>query len=160
MSNTLVAYFSPQGTTKKMAQKLAAVANADLFEIVPAQPYTTADLNWNNTQSRSTLESKDRTSRPPVASHVDNMDAYSIIYVGFPIWWYREPTIVDSFLEDYDLDGKVVVPFATSGGSGLGKSAEDIAGSAPGATVLDGEVLNGVGRSVLEAFVARVNAEA
>lgn len=160
MPKTLVTYFSAQGTTQKVAQKLAAVAGADLFEIVPAQPYTAADLNWNNSQSRSTLESKDRTSRPPVASHVDNMDDYSTVYVGFPIWWYREPTIVDSFLEDYNLDGKVVVPFATSGGSGLGKSAQDMAGSAPGATVLDGELLNGVGRSALEAFVARVSAEA
>ena len=138
MRKTLVAYFSASGVTARLAQKLAAVTDADLFEIVPETPYTAADLDWTNKASRSTLEMNDPTSRPAVASRVEYMDRYDRVFVGFPIWWYTAPTIVNTFLEQYDLTGKTVVPFATSGMSPIGRSAADLRPSAKGARVLDG----------------------
>ena len=145
MNKVLVAYFSASGTTKVAAQQLAQVAKADLHEIKPARTYTYADLDWTDKKSRSTLEMKDSTARPAVASKVENMDQYTTIYVGFPIWWYTAPRIVNTFLEQYDLKGKTIIPFATSGGSDMGKSGEDLKNaSAPAANwILPGKVLNG-----------------
>lgn len=121
MSKILVAYFSASGVTKNAAEKLAKAANADLFEIKPVRPYTDADLNWMDKKSRSTVEMNDLSSRPEIANKCENMGSYDVVFVGFPIWWYVEPRIIDTFLESYDFSGKTVIPFATSGGSGLGK---------------------------------------
>ena len=141
--SALVAYFSATGTTTRVAKTLAEAAGADLFEIVPEQPYSAADLDWHDKNSRSTHEMNDEACRPAVVGRVDNMDAYDTVFVGFPIWWYVEPRIVDTFLEAYDLTGKVIVPFATSGSSGLGEAPQRMASLAPGATVLEGRLLNG-----------------
>jgi len=138
MSKTLVAYFSASGVTKKLAERLAGAIGADVHEIVPAEPYTPADLNWQNPRSRSSVEMKDKSSRPAVASKVDDMGQYDTIFVGFPIWWYVAPTIVNTFLEQYDLTGKTVVPFATSGMSGMGNTNAELAGSCTGALLKDG----------------------
>lgn len=124
-SKTLVAYFSASGETARLARTIANACGADLHEIQPAQPYTAADLDWNNSASRSSVEMNDPASRPAVANRVTNMDAYNTVFVGFPIWWYVAPTIVSTFLEAYDFAGKTVIPFATSGGSGMGRT-EDI----------------------------------
>lgn len=125
MSKILVAYFSASGVTKNAAEKLAQAANADLFEIKPVRPYTDADLDWTDKKSRSTVEMNDLSSRPEIANKCENMGSYDVVFVGFPIWWYVEPRIIDTFLESYDFSGKTVIPFATSGGSGLGKTAEN-----------------------------------
>ena len=133
---TLVAYFSASEAhvTAQVAKTLAEATDADLFEIVPETIYTAADLDWRDKQSRSTIEMQDSTSRPAVASKVENMDQYTTIYVGFPIWWYTAPRIINTFLEQYDLTGKTIIPFATSGGSDMGKSGEDLKkASAPNA---------------------------
>ena len=144
---TLVAYFSASEAhiTAQVAKTLAEACDADLFEIVPEQVYTAEDLDWHNEQSRSTIEMKDSTARPAVASKVENMAQYDTIYVGFPIWWYTAPRIINTFLEQYDLTGKTIIPFATSGGSDMGKSGEDLQkASAPAANwILPGKVLNG-----------------
>lgn len=116
----LVAYFSAQGRTAKVAKNLSEVVGGELFEIKPAVPYTSADLNWNNPNSRSSVEMGDKSSRPEIASTVDNLDKYDTIFVGFPIWWYIAPTVINTFLESYDFSGKTVIPFCTSGGSGVG----------------------------------------
>ncbi len=142
-----MAYFSASEAhiTAQVAKTLAEAADADLFEIVPEQIYTAEDLDWKNEQSRSTIEMKDSTARPAVASKVENMAQYNTIYVGFPIWWYTAPRIINTFLEQYDLTGKTIIPFATSGGSDMGKSGEDLQkASAPAANwILPGKVLNG-----------------
>ena len=124
MSKKLVAYFSASGVTKKLAEKLAAAVDADLFEIRPKIPYTKADLNWMDKQSRSTIEMQNPSSRPEIAEGGPDLSGYDTIFVGFPIWWYVEPRIVDTFLERSDFSGKTVIPFATSGGSGMGKTVE------------------------------------
>ena len=155
MTKALVAYFSASGTTKKLARKVADAAGADLFEIVPEQPYSRADLDWTNKSSRSSVEMNNPSSRPGVATHVDNMADYDVIFLGFPIWWYIAPTIVNTFLEAYDFAGKTIVCFATSGGSGMGKTAKSLEPSAPGATIAAGEVLNGASTAKVEAFVAK-----
>ena len=121
----LVAYFSASGVTKNVAEALAGVAQADLFEIKPETPYTKADLNWNDRQSRSSVEMQNPSSRPAIADKVVNMEEYDTIFIGFPIWWYVAPTIINTFLESYDFSSKTIVPFCTSGGSGLGKT-EDV----------------------------------
>ena len=144
---TLVAYFSASEAhvTAQVAKTLAEATDADLFEIVPEKIYTADDLNWKDEKSRSTIEMKDITARPAVASKVENMDQYTTIYVGFPIWWYTAPRIINTFLEQYDLTGKTIIPFATSGGSEMGKSGDDLKkASAPNANwILPGKVLNG-----------------
>ena len=122
MGKTLVAYFSATGTTERLARALAEVAGADLHGIEPAQPYTAADLNWHDARSRSSVEMNDPASRPAIASKVADMERYDTVFVGFPIWWYVAPTIINTFLEAYDFSGKTVIPFATSGGSGMGKT--------------------------------------
>jgi flavodoxin len=146
-TTTLVAYFSASEVraTERVATNLAKATGADLFEIVPAMAYTTEDLDWKDEQSRSTVEMKDSTARPEVISKVEHMEQYDTIYVGFPIWWYTAPRIINTFLEQYDLTGKTIIPFATSGGSDMGKSGEDLKkASAPNANwILPGKVLNG-----------------
>ena len=140
MSKKLVAYFSTKGVTKKLAETFAEAVDGDLFEIVPVEEYTDADLNWMNPFSRSSVEMrKDKSIRPEVKKKLDNMDEYDVIYVGFPIWWGIAPTIVNTFLEQYDMNGKTIVPFATSGGSGIGRSGKELEKSASGATILEGE---------------------
>ena len=143
MSKTLVAYFSASGVTKRVAQNLATAAEADLYEIRPAVPYTSADLNWMDKNSRSTIESKDRSSRPELADKDADIAAYDRIFVGFPIWWYTAPAITKTFLESNDFSGKTIVLFATSGGSGLGNTAKDLEQSCPGAVIREGKLLNG-----------------
>ena len=143
MNKTLVAYFSASGTTAQAAENLAAAAGADIYEIKPAVPYTRADLNWMDKKSRSSLEMNDKSSRPELADTNADISAYDTIFVGFPIWWYTAPTIINTFLESYDFTGKTIILFATSGGSGLGKTASDLAGSCPGAVIKEGKLLNG-----------------
>lgn len=128
MAKTLVAYFSCSGVTRRVAQQIASVTGGDLFEIAPEVPYTRADLDWTNKQSRSTIEMNDPACRPAIAGTVDDMDSYSTVFVGFPIWWYREPSIIDTFLEAYDFSNATVVPFCTSGGSGTGSIDERFRG--------------------------------
>ena len=122
MSKTLVAYFSASGVTAKLAQELAEVTGGDLHEIQPAKPYSEADLDWMNKKSRSSVEMGDPSFRPEIGNQVENMDRYDTVFVGFPIWWYVAPTIINTFLESYNFSGKTVIPFATSGSSGIGKT--------------------------------------
>jgi len=138
MKKVLVAYFSASGMTKKVAENMAKASGADLFEIAPEQLYTAADLDWTDKSSRSTLEMKDRSCRPAMAAKPD-ISGYDVILVGFPVWWYREPSIIDTFMESADFTGKTVAPFCTSGGSGLGDSAKNMQSLVPGAKVLDGK---------------------
>lgn len=139
----LVSYFSASGVTAKAAGKLAEVSGAELFEIRPEIPYTSADLNWMDKKSRSTVEMNDLSSRPAIAERLPDMEKYDIVFVGFPIWWYVAPTIINTFLESYDFSGKTIIPFATSGGSGMGRTNDKLKPSCPGATLLDGRMLNG-----------------
>lgn len=143
MSKILVAYFSASGVTAKTAENLAKAADADLYEIKPAVLYTSADLNWRDKQSRSSVEMNDSSSRPQLADHDAPVAEHDTILLGFPIWWYTAPTIINTFLEAYDFTGKTIVLFATSGGSGLGQTAADLANSCPGAVIKDGKLLNG-----------------
>lgn len=143
MNRTLVAYFSASGVTAKLAENLAEAIGADIFEIEPEVPYTTADLDWTNKQSRSSVEMNDPKSRPAVRYIRDNMQDYDTVFVGFPIWWYVAPTIINTFLESYDLSGKTIIPFATSGGSGMGKTNEKLLPSCKGAKLIEGKVLSG-----------------
>ena len=150
---TLVAYFSASGVTKGAAEQLAAVAGADLHEIKPAQPYTDADLDWRDKQSRSTVEMKDKDSRPAITDKLKNMQDYDVVYVGFPIWWYTAPTIINSFMEAYDFKGKTVIPFATSGGSTIKKACEDLKAAYPDVKWKEGKLLNRVSKQDLESWV-------
>lgn len=140
MSKKLVAYFSASGNTANLAKKLAASASADLYEIKPAVPYTSADLNWQNKQSRSSIEMSDHSSRPAIADKNANIAEYDTVYIGFPVWWYIAPTIINTFLESYDFSGKKIILFATSGGSGFGKAVQNLTSSAPGAEIVEGKV--------------------
>ena len=138
MSKKLVAYFSASGVTAKVAKTLASAIGADLHEILPVQKYTSADLDWTNTKSRSSVEMNNKSFRPAIANQVENMEQYDVIYVGFPIWWYVAPTIINAFLESYNLEGKVIVPFATSGSSGMGGTNADLKDSCKGAELKEG----------------------
>lgn len=140
MSRKLVAYFSASGVTAKVAETLAEAIGADIFEIEPKVPYTKADLDWTNRQSRSSIEMNDPASRPAIAGVRDNMADYDTLFVGFPIWWYVAPTIINTFLESHDLTGKTIIPFATSGGSGMGKTNEKLLPSCAGAKLIEGKV--------------------
>ena len=152
----LVAYFSASGVTAKVADKLAKATGADLFEIKPAQIYTSADLDWTNKKSRSSVEMADTNSRPAIANKVSDMSKYDVIFVGFPIWWYREPSIIDTFMESYDFSGKQVVPFATSGGSGMGDSGSIMQKLAPKAKVDSGKRFSsGVSETDLKSWAAK-----
>lgn len=144
MSKKLVAYFSASGVTAAAAKTLAEAANADLYEIKPAVPYTKADLNWMDKQSRSSLEMQNKTFRPAIADTDAKIADYDVIFVGFPIWWYVAPTIINTFLEAYDFSGKTVVLFATSGGSGFGKTLDELKGSVSDtAKLIESKLLNG-----------------
>ena len=139
----LVAYFSATGTTKGVAEHIANGLNADIYEIVPEDPYTDADLNYNDNNSRTTIEMNDPNARPAISGSVENMEQYDIIFVGYPIWWGEAPRIVSTFMESYDFSGKTIVPFCTSGGSGIDSSASNLERLTSGATWLDGRRLNG-----------------
>lgn len=150
---TLVAYFSASGQTAKLAKTLAGVTGGDLFEIVPETAYTAADLDWMDKKSRSTIEMKDPKSRPAIAGKVADMAQYDTVFVGFPIWWYQAPRIIETFLESYDFSGKTVIPFATSGGSGMGKTNSVLKPSCGGAKLLEGKVFRrGTSKSDLAAW--------
>lgn len=140
MGKTLVAYFTASGggVTRKVAERLAEAADADLYEIEPQEKYTAADIDWTNKKSRSSLENADLSARPALKGHVDNFDQYDRVFVGFPIWWYREPRIIDSFIESEDFSGKKVIPFATSGVSSIGSSGQNLQALAPDAKVEEG----------------------
>ena len=140
---SLVAYFSASGVTAKAAEKIAAAAGADLYEIQPEEPYTPADLNWMDKKSRSTVEMNDPTCRPAIAEAVEDMEQYDTVWIGFPVWWYVEPRIVDTFLESYDFAGKKMIPFATSGGSGIQKAEKSLREHCPAADWKPGKLLNG-----------------
>lgn len=155
MSKKLVAYFSASGTTAAVAKTLAEAADADLYEIKPQVPYTRTDLNWTNKKSRSSVEMNDKSSRPALADRNAPVVDCDVVFLGFPIWWYTAPTIINTFLESYDFTGKTIILFATSGGSGLGRSASDLKASAPGAVIRDGKLLNG--RQTRESLVSWVN---
>ena len=143
MSKTLTAYFSASGTTARTAKNLAQAAGADLYEIKPAVPYTQADLNWMDKKSRSSVEMNDRSYRPELADKDADIASCDRIFLGFPIWWYVAPTIINTFLESYDFTGKTIILFATSGGSGLGKTAQSLKESCPGAVIQEGKMMNG-----------------
>lgn len=144
MSKKLVAYFSASGTTKRAAEHLAKAEGADLYEIKPAVPYTSADLNWMDKKSRSSVEMSDPSSRPEIAGKLANMADYDMVFIGFPIWWYVAPRIIDTFVESYDFSGKILVPFATSGGSGMGKTVDELKKLCPNAEWKAGRMLNGI----------------
>lgn len=139
MSKVLVAYFSTSGVTAKLAERLASAIGADLHEIKPEKPYTSADLDWRDSNSRSSVEMKDKLFRPTIANSVENMDQYDTVFVAFPIWWYVAPTIINTFLEAYNLDGKKIIPLATSGSSGMGNTNKELAPSCNGATLEEGK---------------------
>lgn len=153
MSKKLIAYFSASGVTADVAARLAKVAGADLFEIKPEVPYTAADLDWTNKKSRSTIEMNDPASRPAIKEKLANMSDYDVIFVGFPIWWYVAPTIINTFLESYDFAGKTIVPFATSGGSGMGKTVAVLEKVAPKANFKPGKLLNRDSEADMENWV-------
>ena len=157
MSKNLVAYFSASGVTAGVAEKLSEAAGADLHEIKPAVLYTKADLDWMDRQSRSSVEMSDLSSRPEISGKVDNMGEYDVIFVGFPIWWYVAPTIINTFLESYDLTGKTIILFATSGGSGFGKTAEKLIDSCKGAVIKGEKLLNSkVDNDMLRGWVKKL----
>ncbi len=143
MSKILVAYFSASGTTARVAKNLAEATGADLYEIAPKVPYTSADLNWNDRNSRSSKEMNDRANRPELSDRNAKIDEHDTIFIGFPVWWYTAPRIIDSFLDAYDFAGKKIALFATSGGSGLGNTASDLMSAHQGVTIVDGRLLNG-----------------
>ncbi len=155
MKKALVSYFSASGVTAKAAKSLAGAIGADLYEIKPAVPYTRADLDWTNKRSRSSVEMQDSAFRPALADTDAPIEAYDVIFVGFPIWWYIAPTIINSFLESYDFSGKTIVLFATSGGSGLGRTADSLRSSVAADTkIVNGRLLNGrLSASELKAWV-------
>lgn len=138
----LVAYFSATHTTEGVAEKIADGLQADLYEIVPEEPYTEADLDYNDNNSRSTLEMNDASARPAISGSVENMDQYDVVFLGYPIWWGEAPRIIDTFVESYDFTGKTIIPFCTSGGSGMGSSATDLEQLTKGAEWLEGQRLS------------------
>ena len=153
MSKKLVAFFSASGTTKKVAQMIAEEAKADLFEIEPKVPYTKLDLDWMNKKSRSSMEMSDKKIRPQITDTDAHIEEYDTIILGFPIWWYVAPTIVNTFLEKYDFSGKKIVLFATSGGSGFGNTVKELKPSAPGAEIVEGKLLNRANKQEIEKWV-------
>ena len=154
MGKTLVAYFSASGVTKKRGEALAEAAGADLYEIKPEVPYTKADLDWMDKNSRSSVEMADKSIRPALLEKDADIAAYDTVYVGFPIWWYVAPTIINTFLEAYDFSGKKIIVFATSGGSGFGNTVAELAPSAPGAEIIEGKLLNKGSDRDIEALVS------
>ncbi len=156
--NILVAYFSCSGTTRKAAGELAAAADADLYEIVPEKPYTAADLNWNDRMSRSSVEMRDPSSRPDIAGLMPDMDKYDVVFIGFPVWWYIAPTIINTFMESCGFFGKKVVPFATSGGSGIANCEKNLRKAYPEIDWDTGKLLNGkLSKAQLAEWLENIN---
>ena len=153
MSKKIVAYFSASGVTAKLAKTLASAVSADLHEIIPKEKYTSADLDWTNKKSRSSVEMSNPNSRPEIAEKAANMEDYDTVFIGFPIWWYVAPTIINTFVESYDFSGKTIVPFATSGGSGMGRTAEVLKALCPTANWEKGKMLNRVSDQDLQNWV-------
>lgn len=149
----LITYFSATGTTRAVAQRLADAAGADIFEIAPETPYTDADLDWRDKTSRSTIEMKDPASRPTLANTCPDIDKYDIIYIGFPVWWYVAPHIINSFVEAHNLNGKTLVPFATSGGSGIAGCVDALRETYPDLNWRDGKLLNNPSDRDIKQFV-------
>ena len=159
MSKKLVAYFSASGVTENVAKKLAQAANADIYEIKPKVPYTKADLDWMNKNSRSSVEMRDKSSRPELADKNADIKNHDVIFIGFPIWWYVAPTIINTFLESYDFSDKTVVLFATSGGSGFGKTVSELKNSVSDSTkIIEGKLLNGTqNETALKSWIDSLN---
>ncbi len=153
MKKVLVAYFSASGVTEGVAKQLAEVTGGDLHKIQPEQPYTDADLDWRDKQSRSSVEMKDKSSRPAITNKLANMQDYDVVYVGFPIWWYTCPTIINTFMEAYDFKGKTVIPFATSGGSSIKKACEDLNAAYPDVNWKEGKLLKRASKQELETWI-------
>ncbi len=153
MGKKLVAFFSASGTTKKVAEMIAAEAGADLYEITPKELYTRADLDWMNKKSRSSIEMSDKKIRPEIVDTPVDISAYDEIILGFPIWWYVAPTVVNTFLEAHDFSGKKIVLFATSGGSGFGNTVSELQPSAPGAVITEGKLLNRASKQAVSDWV-------
>ncbi|MBO4463941.1 MAG: NAD(P)H-dependent oxidoreductase [Prevotella sp.] len=153
MKKVLVAYFSASGVTEGVATQLAEVTGGELLKIQPEQPYTDADLDWRDKQSRSSVEMQNKNSRPAITNKLANMQDYDVVYVGFPIWWYTCPTIINTFMEAYDFKGKTVIPFATSGGSSIKKACEDLKATYPDVNWKEGKLLNRASKKELESWV-------
>lgn len=156
-TKTLVAYFSATGTTQRVAQQLADATGADLFEIAPEKPYTAADLDWTNKQSRSTVEMQDTTSRPAIKTKASDISRYDTVFIGFPIWWYTAPTIINTFLEQNDLQGKTLALFATSGGSTPQKALEQLRRQYPNLKFVDARLFNHASKGDLRAWAEGLN---
>ena len=154
----LVTYFSASGVTRNAAKQVADIIGADLFEITPEQLYTEADLDWRDKQSRSTIEMNDKSSRPAIkdGGKIENLNQYEVVYVGFPIWWYTAPTIINTFIEANDFTGKTIVPFATSGGSNIKKACEDLQAAYPNYKFGEGKLLNSIDKAEIEKWAAAV----
>ena len=152
----LVAYFSATGTTKRAAERLAKAVDADLFEIRPVIPYTDADLDWTSSKSRSSAEMNDAHSRPEIAEPTPNMADYDTVFIGFPIWWYTAPHIIHTFLESLDFDHKTLAPFATSGGSGIGRATDELRKLCPNANWKAGKLLTGASDKVIAAWASEI----
>ena len=157
MGKKLVAYFSASGTTRKVAEMIAETAKADLYEIVPKQPYSKADLNWMDKKSRSSVEMSDKKFRPEITDADAQIDKYDEIILGFPIWWYVAPTIINTFLESYDFTGKKIVLFATSGGSGFGNTVSELKPSASDAAIVEGKVFNKAAKQEIEEWIKSIS---
>lgn len=153
MNKTLVVYFSASGTTRKIAEMIAEVGDFSLYEITPKELYTSDDLNWMNKKSRSSVEMSNKKIRPEITNTDAHIKEYDTIILGFPIWWYVAPTIVNTFLEKYDFSGKKIVLFATSGGSGFGNTVKELKPSAPGAEIVEGKLLNRANKQEIEKWV-------
>jgi len=151
---TLVAYFSATGTTEAVAKDLAEVAGATLYEIKPEVKYTSADLDWRNKQSRSSVEMADKSSRPAIIKDLKDADSYDVIYVGFPVWWYTAPTVINTFIETYGFKGKTVIFFATSGGSDVSGADKQFHAQYPDINWKTGKLLNNASRKTLKDWVA------
>lgn len=158
MNKVLVAYFSASGVTARLAKKIAEVTNGDLYEIKPKVPYTSADLDWMDKNSRSSIEMNDKSFRPEIIDDLSDVTNYNTIFIGFPIWWYIAPIIVNTFLEKYDFSGKKIITFATSGGSGMGKSLDSLKSSCPNATFVNGKVFRAnINKDELAKWIAGLN---
>ena len=157
MEKRLVVYFSASGTTRKVAERIASAADADMYEIVPKQPYSKADLNWMDKKSRSSVEMSDKKYRPEIADANAHIDEYDEIILGFPIWWYVAPTIINTFLESYDFSGKKIILFATSGGSGFGNTVSELKISAPYAVIAEGKVFHRVVKQEITEWVKSIS---
>lgn len=156
MRRTMVAYFSATGTTERVAKELAKAVGADLYKIAPARPYSSHDLDWNDPSSRTSVERRDESSRPELQGNAPDLTSYDVVFVGFPIWWYVEPRAVDSFLDSVELSGKIVITFATSGGSGISRATRRIRKLHPKARVLEGRLLNSPSRGSIAAWVKKL----